>query len=188
MIPIYVLTLIPGLAAILMSQDVGSAANFGVLGASTVTNTGQTVVNGQIGVSLGTAITGYPPRIAGGLHSADLAAQQAQSDAKAAYTTAAALTNTPGLTGLDLGGMILGAGVAFMCSLLLPNSGILTLDGGGKSSSRFVFKISSTLTTAPAATDVLTTGAKPCNIFWQVGSLDTLGRGTLFVGYVIALA
>ena len=154
---------------------------------STVTNTGQMVINGQIGVSLGIAITDYSPRIAGGLHSGDLAAQQAQSDAKAAYTTAAALTTTRGLTGLDLGGMILGAGVyEFSSSAQL--SGILTLDGGGKSSSRFVFKISPTLTTAPAATDVLTAGAKPCNIFWKVGSLHNLGRGTLFVGYVIALA
>lgn len=96
MIPIYALTFVLGLAAIVMSQDIGWAANFGALGASTVTNTGRTVVNGQIGISPGTAITGNPPRIAGGLHSADLAAQQAQSDAKAAYTTAAALTASPG--------------------------------------------------------------------------------------------
>ena len=187
MIPIYPLTVALCLAATVKSQDIASAGQFGVLGASTVTSTGLTVIKGLLGVFPGTSITGFPPGIAGTQHSADAVAQTAQKDAHAAFTAAAALTTTQDLTGADLGGLTLGAGVyAFSSSVGL--TGVLTLDGGGNADSRFIFKIGSTLITGTGASVVLINGAKACNVIWQVGSSATLGTSTSFVGYVIAQA
>ena len=90
----------------------GTAGNFAVLGASTVTNTGPTVVNGDLGVSPGTAVTGFPPGIViGTIHAADAVALQAQKDAATAYVNAAGQPCDVNLTGQDLGGKTLTSGV-----------------------------------------------------------------------------
>ncbi|TKA65270.1 hypothetical protein B0A49_11222, partial [Cryomyces minteri] len=166
----------------------GSASSFSVLGASTVTSTGLTVLTGDVGVSPGTAITGFPPGVfTGTLHSADAVALAAQADAHTAYNAAAGLAPTQSLTGQDLGGLTLGPGVYnFASSGGL--TGVLTLDAGGNANAQFVFQFGSTITTATASQVVLINGAKPCNVFWQVGSSATLGTGTMFAGNVIALA
>ena len=56
--------------------SLGTARAFAVLGATTVTNTGATVVTGELGVSPGTSITGFPPGVVlgGTTHRADMAA------------------------------------------------------------------------------------------------------------------
>ena len=41
------------------SIDLGTAANFGVLAGSTVTNTGATIITGNLGVSPSSAVTGF---------------------------------------------------------------------------------------------------------------------------------
>ena len=78
----------PTLAANRLS--LGTAASFGVLAGSAVTNTGATQVKGDIGVSPGLAITGWPPGILSGtVHAGDAVADQAQNDASIAYAKAA---------------------------------------------------------------------------------------------------
>ena len=90
----------------------GTTGSFGVLGGSAVTNTGPTVVNGDLGVSPGSAVTGFPPgTVNGAIHAADAVAGQAKSDLVTAYNDAAGRACTTGLTGQDLGGMTLTAGV-----------------------------------------------------------------------------
>jgi hypothetical protein len=162
----------------------GSAANFAVLSAATVTNTGATVIEGDVGVSPGTAIVGFPPGIVGGvLHSADAEAAQAQSDLTTAYNVAASLT--PTTTGLgELADLSLTPGVYSGGELSL--NGELTLAGSAESI--WVFQAASTLTAGSSAQVTMTGGASACNVFWQVGSSATLGSNSQFVGTVMANA
>lgn len=164
----------------------GSARSFAVLGGSTVTNTGPSVVTGDLGVSPGAAVTGFPPGIVNGtIHAADAVALRAQSDVVIAYNSLAGRACDFNLTGQDLGGMTLIPGVyCFSSSAQL--TGMLTLDAQGDSGALFIFQIGSTLTTA-SGSSVQMIGGSPCNVLWQVGSSATIGTTTTFVGNILAL-
>jgi hypothetical protein len=170
-----------------VAPPLGQAGGFAVLGGSTVTNTGATVVTGDVGVSPGTAITGFPPgTLTGTLHSNDAVAQGGQTDLTAAYNALAGEACNTSLTGMDLGGLTLTSAVyCFSSSAQL--TGTLTLDAQNNPNAVFIFQIGSTLTTASAASVVVTNGGSDCNVFWQVGSSETLGTGTAFVGNTLAL-
>jgi hypothetical protein len=182
----------PGLAdtynATFVPQDLlGDAARFAILGHSTVTNTGTSAIDGDVGVSTGTSITGYPPGVItnGAEHSNDATAIAGQAAALSAYNSLAAETPSEDLTGHDLGGMTLFPGVyKFTSSAGL--TGTLTLDAQGDPNAIFVFQIGSTLTTASASHVTLINGASPANVFWQVGTSATLGTTTQFEGTIIA--
>lgn len=185
-----------GFAALLLGASpasaqisLGTAESFGVLGGSTVTNTGSSVISGNLGVSPGTAVTGFPPGIVtppGTIHSADAVAAQAQVDLTTAYN---AITSTPtlvDLTGTDLGGLTLTPGVyGFSASAQL--TGTLTLDAQGDPNAVFIFKMGSTLTTATGSSVLVINSGSNCNVFWQVGSSATLGTTTTFAGNILAL-
>jgi len=167
--------------------DLGTSAAFGVLGAGTVTNTGPSVINGDIGVSPGTAITGFagaPGGIyTGALHQTDATAGGAQSDVTTAYNTAASLTpTTSGVAELD--GLSLSPGVYAGGALPLANNGVLTL--AGSASSVWVFQAASTLSIGSGSHIVVTGGATSCNVFWNVGSSAALGKTSQFVGTIMA--
>jgi hypothetical protein len=168
--------------------DLGAAQSFAVLAGSTVTNTGATIVDGNLGVDPGLAVTGFPPGLVGGgtIHRGDAVALQAQSDTTAAYIAIAGEAPTADLTGQDLGGKTLVAGV-YRFSSSAQLTGALTLDAQGDASARFDFQMASTLTTASNASVVVINGAQDCNIFWQVGSSATLGTTTAFRGSILAL-
>src|SRR5579872_699308 len=170
------------------APSLGSAQSFAVLGGSTVTNTGSSVITGSLGVSPGSAVTGFPPGsvVSGTIHAADAVAATAQGSVTAAYTNLAGQACTQDLTGQDLGGKTLTAGVyCFSSSAQL--TGTLTLNAQGNANAVFIFKIGSTLTTASGASVVLINGGSLCNVFWQVGSSATLGTGTSFAGNILAL-
>jgi hypothetical protein len=170
--------------------DLATAKSFVVLGGSTVTNTGASVLNGNLGVYPGTALTGFgaPAVVNGATHSADAVAGQAQSDLTTAYNVAAGQPVSPAnnLTGTDLGNRTLKAG-AYSFSSSAQLTGPLTLDAEGDPAAQFVFEIGSTLTTASASSVVLLNGANPCNVYWQIGSSATLGTTTAFQGNLMAL-
>ena len=176
-----------GAAPAFAQVTLGTAQTYGVLGASTVTNTGPSVINGDLGVSPGSAITGFPPGLAtGATHAADAAALQAQTDATTAYNFLAGQPCGTTLTG-DLGGRTLAPGVyCFASSAQL--TGTLTLDAGGNPAAVFIFQVGSALTTASASSVVMANGAQACNVWWQMGSSATLGTGTAFAGTLVALA
>jgi hypothetical protein len=170
----------------------GTAQNFAVLGGSTVTNTGATSVTGELGVSPGSSVTGFPPGIVsvGSIHAADAVAAQAQSDLTVAYNTAAGIPCGTDLTGQNLGGLTLTPGVyCFASSAAL--TGTVTLNFQNNPNALFLFKIGSTLTTSSASSVVKinTNGVNcPSNLFWQVGSSATFGTGSSFTGNVLALS
>jgi type VI secretion system secreted protein VgrG len=172
----------------------GTAGNFAVLAGSTVTNTGPSVINGgDVGVSPGSAITGFLPGIVTPpytTHAGDAVALQAQSDLTTAYNAAAGLAPTQDLTGDDLGGFTLTPGVYFFSSSA-QLTGTLTLNDEGDPNAQFVFQIGSTLTTASNSSVVTINDdgslMPGCDVFWQVGSSATLGTGAAFEGHILAL-
>lgn len=178
------------IAAQASAVGLATAEPFVVLSGAGVTNTGPSVLNGGLGVSPGTSITGFgPPAVVNGAtHDNDAVAGQAQSDLTTAYNVAAGQPVPPGneLTGTDLGGRTLSPG-AYGFSSSAQLTGQLTLDAHGDSSAQFVFVIGTTLTTATASSVILVNGASPCNVYWKVGSSATLGTSTAFEGNVLAL-
>jgi len=181
-------------AATASGPTLGAAGTFAVLGGSTVTNTGLTVITGDLGVSPGTAITGFPPGIVtgGAIHAGDDLAVAAHADAATAYLFLEGMASLPAnnLSGTDLGGLTLQPGVyKFNSSAQL--TGDLVLDARGDKNALFVFQIGSTLTTATGATVTVINGGSDFDtsrIFWQVGSSATLGVNTAFTGIVISYA
>ena len=172
-----------------IAPGLGTVTSYAVLAGSTATNTGLTVVNGDLGVSPGSAFTGFPPGIVvppGTIHQTDAVAQQAQSGVTTAYNALISQACDVNLTGQDLGGLTLTPGVyCFDSSAGL--TGTLTLNAQGDPNSVFVFQIGSTLTTASSSSVLITTGGPACNVFWQVGSSATLGTTTSFQGNILAL-
>ncbi len=175
-------------AAIVPTVVLGTSANYAVLGGSTVTNTGNSVLNGSLGLSPGTSITGFPPgTVAGSIDNANGAAAQAQIDLTAAYLDAAGRPLNATTTA-DLGNLVLVGGVyAGPSKSPLSLTGPLTLDGAGDPNSVFIFQTDSTLITASGSTVTLINSAQECNVFWQVGSSATLGTGSVFAGNILAL-
>ncbi len=177
--------------------DLGTSGAFGVLAHETVTNTGDTVVSadpgvgGNLGVSPGSAVTGFPPGVVtppGAIHAADSTAADAQTDAGTAYTNAEGRTPDQLLgTVFDLGGNTYTPGV-YNGSSSLAITGTVTLDGGGDPDAVFIFQAGSTLVTSVSSQVLLTNGAQACNVFWQVGSSATVGATSTFNGTILALA
>ncbi|HEU4335523.1 MAG TPA: ice-binding family protein [Candidatus Eisenbacteria bacterium] len=164
----------------------GTASTFVVLGGSTVTNTGATAVTGDLGVSPGTAVTGFPPgTVSGATHAGDAAAAQAQSDLTVAYNDAAGRTTGVVAVSGDLTGLTLAPGL-YKSTSSLAITGALTLNALGDPNATFIIQMASTLTTGPGSQITLIGGAKSSNVIWQVGTSATLGTNSLFQGTILA--
>jgi hypothetical protein len=169
------------------SLNLGTAANFAVLAGSTVANTGLTTVKGDLGLSPGSAVTGFPPgKLIGKKYVADPIAAKAQLDLTTAYNNAAGRTVAPITVAGNLGGMTLAPGLYKSTSSLEISSGDLTLDAQGDANAVFIFQMASTLTTTSGRQVILSGGAKASNVFWQVGSSATLGTTSVFEGTIMA--
>jgi hypothetical protein len=178
----------PTASAATPTISLGTAGNYAVLAGATVTNTGPTVINGDLGLSPGTAVTGFPPgQLNGTLHTADAAALQAKLDLATAYDDAAGRPTTATVP-VELGGTTKTAGVYDSPAGTFGITGTLTLDAQGDPGAVFIFKTASTLITASASGVNLINGAQAGNVFWQVGSSATLGTHSTIRGTVMALA
>ena len=179
-------------AAVVPTVGMGAAANYSVLGGSTVTNTGPSVLNGSLGVSPGSSLTGWggapngtvvPPAVT---DNNNAAAAQGQFDLNAAYTDAmgrsVSATEPADLTGLTLGGGVYNAST----NGALEVTGTLTLDGANDPSTVFIFTTDSSLTIGPGSSINVIRGAQECNIFWRVGSSASLDTGAVFRGNILA--
>jgi type VI secretion system secreted protein VgrG len=166
----------------------GTATSFAVLAGTTVTNTGATTVSGDLGVSPGSAVTGFPPGTVtnGTVHAADAVAAGAQADLTTAYNDAAGRTPAT-VVPTDLGGQTLVSGIYSTAAGTVGLTGTVTLDAQNDPNAVFIFQAASTLITASSSTVSLINGAQACNVFWQVGSSATLGTGTTFAGNILAL-
>lgn len=164
-----------------------SASTYGVLGASEVTNTGPTIVNGDVGISPGTSVTGFtegPGIIVGGvLNTNNEPATLAQGDLTEAYNVAASLTPLEsGIT--QLNGRSLTPGVYSGGAVDLADTGALAFAGSAESV--WVIQASSSLTIGSGTVMTFSGGASACNVFWQVGSSATIGESAQFAGTVLA--
>ena len=168
----------------------GTADNFAVLAGSGVTNTGPSVVNGDLGSSPTPSVTGFggAPNgtVNGSTHQADASAAQAQADLTTAYNNAAG-QGPASTVATELGGQTLTPGVYDSLSGTFGITGTLTLNAKGNPNAVFIFKTASTLISASASQVRLINGAQPCHLFWQVGSSATLGTSSTFVGNILAL-
>src|SRR6185436_5082679 len=177
------------LVSSLAAPNLGAAGSFAVLAASTVTNTGASAINGDLGLSPGISVTGFPPgMLAGTQYIADPASAQAQLDLTVAYNDAAARTVGAITLAGNLGGMTLAPGLYKSTSSLEISSGDLTLDAKGDASAVYIFQMGSTLVTTVGRKVILAGGAQAANIYWQVGSSATLGTSSVFKGNILAMA
>ncbi|MET0234413.1 MAG: ice-binding family protein [Kibdelosporangium sp.] len=178
----------PSASAATPPVSLGTAGNFAVLAASTVTNTGPTVVSGDLGLSPGTSVTGFPPgQVNGAIHTADTIALQAKNDLATAYEDAAARPTTSTVP-VELGGTIKTPGVYDSPAGTFGITGTVTLDAQGDPNAIFIFKAASTLITASSSSVNLVNGARSANVYWTVGSSATLGTYSILRGTIMALA
>ncbi len=164
----------------------GALEGYALVAASTMTNSGNSQITGNVALFPGTAVAGFgEASVSGSTQLGTPTAQAAQEAATAMYNdlaSRACLYNQ-----IALSGSTLAPGVyCYRSSVGLV--GELFLDGQGQASPVWIFKIGSTLTTSTNAKITFKNGGKACGVFWQVGSSATLETGTAFAGTIVALA
>ena len=162
-----------------------NAGSFAVLASSSITSTGQTIIDGNIAVSPGTNIFGFPPGRVTGARLRGAAAAAAQTNLANVYNELASFTNAAPLLA-DIGGLTLRPGLYSSASTLEITSGDLILDAEGNPNADFGFQVGSTLAIAPGRQVVLRNGAQASEVFWQVTDSANIGAGAFFVGNILA--
>ncbi len=187
--PVSTKIVIPNQNTVQASVILGGASTFSILAGSTVTSTGATTITGDLGLSPGSSISGFPPAtVTGTKHIDDTVAAVAKRALVTAYNDAAGRT-CPDMVTLsgNIGGLILTPGLYKSTSSLAISSGDLTFDAKGNSNAVFIIQIASTLTTTSGRQVILVNGASASNIFWQVGSSATFGTTSVFKGTIFAM-
>ncbi len=172
---------------------------FAILAGSTITNTGPTVVNGDVGLDPSSAIVGLseaplatPGTVNGTIYGPGPIAAAAKLALSDAYIDAAGRSVDSISCPSDLGGLTLAPGLyttAISAQIVgIGPLGILTLDAQGDENAVWIFQIGTTLKSDPATSIVLSGGAQAKNVFWQVGSSATFDTTSVWKGTVMAEA
>ena len=187
MVGLVAAVLIPAIGLAATSRPpLGTAAGYAVIANTTITNTGLSLIDGNIALSGPGAPAGLVPGVVTGTKDlGNAAAAKAQADVLTAFGGALAATPVIEMSGVDLGGKTLTPGVYHFGSSAALH-GTLTLDGQGAANPAFIFQIGSTLTTGTGSRVVLTRGAAGCAVFWAVTSSATIGTLTSLQGDLIA--
>jgi hypothetical protein len=180
---------IPVQTTTMSNVALGSTSSLAILAGSGITSTGATVITGDMGLSPGSSIGGFPPGILNGVqHINDGISNQAKLDLTAAYNDLAGRTSTDIVTlSGNIGGLTLTPGLYKSTSSLAVSSGDVTFDAKGNANAVFIIQIASTLTTTSGRKVILAGGAVASNIFWQVGTSATFGTTSVFKGTVLAM-
>ena len=180
---------IPLQATTMANVSLAGSSGLVILAGSSITSTGATNITGDIGLSPGSSIGGFPPGILNGAqHINDVISDQAKLDLTAAYNDAAGRTSTDIVTlSGNIGGLTLTPGLYKSTSSLAISSGDLTFDAKGNAEAIFIIQIATTLTTTSGRKVILSGGALVSNIYWQVGSSATFGTTSVFKGTVMAM-
>lgn len=180
---------IPVQSTVQAKVSLGAASSLAILAGSAISNTGATVITGDLALSPGSSVGGFPPGILNGTkHINDSIATKAKLDLTAAYNDAAGRTATDIVTlSGNIGGLTLTPGLYKTTSSLAISSGDLTFDAKGNANAVFIIQIASTLTTTSGRQVILSGGALASNIFWQVGSSATFGTTSVFKGTIMAM-
>jgi hypothetical protein len=164
-----------------------STASYAVLASSTVTSTGATALTGNLGLSPGTSVTGFPPGVITGIQNVTTpGAAAAMANLTIAYNNASGRSNCAVSVAGNIGGQTLTPGLYKSTSSLAISSGDLTLSGGGDPQGVFVFQVASAFTTTSGRAVVLSDGAQAGNVFWQIGSSVTIGTTSTMMGTIMA--
>lgn len=194
----------------LMTGLMGAYASYELIAASGITNTGSSVITGDIAndpgdldqiIGFGTfdggtfgagAITTGAGIVHGAAHGGDATSLAAQAEAHVAYLNLRARIGSIDKTGIDLGTLTLGPGV-YHYDTSAQLTGTLVLDAQGDANAQWIFQIGTTLTTATSAEVSIINGGTADNVAFVLGSnaaglggSATLGTSTIFRGNIVA--
>ena len=171
--------------------DLSCVSDYAIIAGSTVTNTGPTIVNGDLGLSPGSSVSGFPPGtvINGSLRINDSKTNSAKLCLTAAYNDAAGRTlDVVVVSDGQLGGKTFEPGLYMSApgSFAIIGSDF-TLDAKGNVDAVWIFQMpSSTLNVGNGINVILANGAQAKNIFWQVGTSATIGTTAQMKGNILA--
>jgi len=172
--------------------NLGTADKFALLGGTGISNvSAHTFIIGDVGSAPTPTVKGIKPaQVKGQLYlKASPVTAKAQRGLTTAYNQAKGAHCGTILTGVNLGGKDLIPGV-YCFATAAQLTGTLKLNAQGDSNAQWIFQMGTTLTTAPNSKVVVNLsgkGARGCNVYWQVGSSATVGKGSIFVGKILAL-
>ncbi|MBC7545592.1 MAG: DUF3494 domain-containing protein [Candidatus Sericytochromatia bacterium] len=163
-------------------------SQYAVFAYTTVTSAGMvgTVITGDLGLSPGSSVTGFPPAVLNGtLHVADTTAAIAKGELTIAYNDAAGRTLSTGVAG-NIGGQTLFPGLYKSTGTLEVSTGNLILDAQGNPNAVFIFQVADTFSVSSGLQVTLAGGAKAANVFWQVGNSANIGTMAVMKGNILA--
>lgn len=168
------------------SSILGAAQPFALLARTSVANAfGGTTVTGNVGVSPGATVSGFPPgTINGTIHAGDATAAAAMRDAVIAYQAFEAMPPTHAQLAAELGGLVLGPGV-YAVADDAHLDGTLTLDAGSDPNAFWVFQVPGDFTMAANA---IVAVSDANTVFWQIGGSAAFGATSQAAGTFLAMS